>query len=402
MKVIKSLEMLCAFFLGVIVSVSCYAGEGSVLYLHFNKSRIEIKQRINRTEQRIPIKIFRNLVLDDKAWEYFNLKSESHRFQNRTIDTGLVFIDLAENLALLKDMEIVEKELYIEKSNLKFIKLNRTVRIDSIMRINPLTLTEELVILSNNVAGFSHDFGDMSFQDFSKAIKMGDLFIETNSKSYFTTAISLYYQSESSEGVISLQYPNPDTFELRKLKFLEKGGSVWLDYLNFPESISNSSLFVSGYISIGNPSARLQNEVKPDFQIRVIKFPVNIDDKRFWDSIIKLPQPNNIPDPTPTINGKFYGGNISLESIITASGLFIQPSQMGHFPVRFDVISFRISVTGSGKKIVVTANGPLFSVEMTNVLKSLKKGDEVLFDEIIVKGTDKRVRKLSSMVFKIT
>lgn len=106
-----------------------------------------------------------------------------------------------------------------------------------------------------------------------------------------------------------------------------------------------------------------------------------------------------IPDPIPKVGGK-KGGSIT-KNELTAQ-MIVQADLEGFdFDAKFNVTGFTVSATIGGFVKDVPVKSNKITDAQRNIIKSLQKGDKVLFTDITAVGPDGNTRDLSTIVFKI-
>ena len=107
-----------------------------------------------------------------------------------------------------------------------------------------------------------------------------------------------------------------------------------------------------------------------------------------------------IPDPIVTVGGRLLGGSVQPQVLQALTGI-IPLLENFDFPARFDVKIFSMIYNSAGKSEVFVADGPMFTAEMKSVLSSIKTGDVIVFDNVMVVGSDSFSRKLRGITFTI-
>ncbi len=108
-----------------------------------------------------------------------------------------------------------------------------------------------------------------------------------------------------------------------------------------------------------------------------------------------------IPDPQAKIAGSI-GGKLD-KSTLTAAGAIIP--DMGDFAFGdyyFTVVSYQLNTLDKGDyKSSGTINGGQFKGEAANMIAKSKRGDKLMFENIVVKGPDGVQRTLNSIIIEI-
>jgi gliding motility-associated protein GldM len=106
-----------------------------------------------------------------------------------------------------------------------------------------------------------------------------------------------------------------------------------------------------------------------------------------------------IPDPIPKVAGK-KGGSITKNELIAQ--MIVQADlENFDFDAKFLVQEFTVSATIGGFVKDVPVKSNKITEAQKNIIKSLQKGDKVLFTDIRAVGPDGSPRDLSTIVFKI-
>lgn len=106
-----------------------------------------------------------------------------------------------------------------------------------------------------------------------------------------------------------------------------------------------------------------------------------------------------VPDPVAKFGGKTGSANISRSDLTTALGL-IADLENFDFNLKFQVISFDISVLEGQFIKTKGSNGNMVSPEQKDMLKNVKPGNKVFIENIKVKGEDGSIRDLSPINLK--
>ncbi len=110
----------------------------------------------------------------------------------------------------------------------------------------------------------------------------------------------------------------------------------------------------------------------------------------------------SIPNPTSTVDGITQGGNATGKFVEQRRGVVPKQDDFIYGDVHWRVQSFVLSVLKGGQIFKEDNTGPVFNAKCKNLMKGLKKGDAVFIDDIMVKGPDNKLRKVSPMAFNIT
>lgn len=109
-----------------------------------------------------------------------------------------------------------------------------------------------------------------------------------------------------------------------------------------------------------------------------------------------------VPDPVATLDGVSYDAVISKNSLKRHSGVLAKLDDFV-FDVKFEIVSYDFMYrTKSGDVFTVTGNiGPAFSSSIKSYIARADAGDMVFFQNVMVKGPDKKNRKLNSIVLNV-
>lgn len=398
-------------FLLILLGLSKKGYTQSDFILQFGKAKYALTQIKTKDNIRKPIKVFAGWALNDKIWSYFYRKDQYHQYQFGRIDTGVVYTDaLNPEIGLLKDTVseyrriALANEMDIFESGFLKIELDHPAKIDTMVQISPITLNEELVVITDSIGHFMADLGDLSYPDFLSHVEEG-FFIRKANKTYKAKSALLFYSTLQKEKYITIDYNskiNQNTFN-----DLKNSGCVCIRELVFDPEIATEPFPFAGYLTINKPNARLQENVAPSFGKEIITNPfTNFSSKddlaysKKIDSLLTALGNPKIPDPTPTLNGKMAGGNLQFGQLRSFTGIVAVLDDF-KINVQFKVIGFRLRIFSDNKENILHSKGPLFTKEMENEMLKLRKGDSIVFDEIIVTGRDKTVRTLHPMEFFI-
>lgn len=109
-----------------------------------------------------------------------------------------------------------------------------------------------------------------------------------------------------------------------------------------------------------------------------------------------------IPDPVPSIQSKRPSdSSIALGDLKAASGIKAEMESFD-FEVQVAVQSFTMLNVKNGIVTDINATGNKLTSEMTQVIGKLAKGNQIFFQNILVKMPDGSTRKLSNLAFKIS
>lgn len=108
-----------------------------------------------------------------------------------------------------------------------------------------------------------------------------------------------------------------------------------------------------------------------------------------------------VPNPELKLDGITAAGSASATLLKQRNGLVADMGDFIYDGVRWNIVSFTVSVR-KGSDIVPAENvGPLFGEKAKGLLKTLKKGDAVFIDNVVARGPGGQ-RTLPSIAFNIT
>ncbi len=106
-----------------------------------------------------------------------------------------------------------------------------------------------------------------------------------------------------------------------------------------------------------------------------------------------------VPDPIPGVMGK-TGGKINKNVLLAASGVVASMDNFD-FDMQFKVTGFSIFAVINGYVSECATKGHKFSNEQKSLIKSLRRGQRLVIEDITAVGPDGIIRKLPSLTFKI-
>lgn len=108
-----------------------------------------------------------------------------------------------------------------------------------------------------------------------------------------------------------------------------------------------------------------------------------------------------IPDPVPTLGGKYNGGNIKKGTLAAQRGVIALLKDF-EFDAKFTVVSYNFMLVSKGEIFPDRGvKGPSISGKSKNLLKRARPKDIVIFDKIKVRGPDGTTRTIPSLTFTI-
>ena len=107
----------------------------------------------------------------------------------------------------------------------------------------------------------------------------------------------------------------------------------------------------------------------------------------------------DVPDPVAKVAGS-KGGNIRKSVLQVQRGVIAELEQFD-FDIKFTVTSFRVSYNDKGYMIDYDARSNNFTTDQKQLLKRLRKNEQVIIQDIKAVGPDGKTRRLPAIVFKI-
>jgi hypothetical protein len=112
-----------------------------------------------------------------------------------------------------------------------------------------------------------------------------------------------------------------------------------------------------------------------------------------------------VPNPVSTLDGVYEGGKISLAKIRTTRGI-VPLLKNFDFGARFQILSYTVSYRSHKEDNVsppMPVTGPVYDPKIKDIIDSrLQAGDDLFFDNIIVRGPAGDKRKINDMAFAVT
>lgn len=107
----------------------------------------------------------------------------------------------------------------------------------------------------------------------------------------------------------------------------------------------------------------------------------------------------DVPDPVVKVAGE-RGGTIKKNLLVAAGGIEVELEKFD-FDMKFNVQSFNLYTVVDGYTQDVRTNGATFTPEQIKLIKGLKRHQILIIDQVMVKGPDGTIRKLTPISFKI-
>ncbi len=94
-------------------------------------------------------------------------------------------------------------------------------------------------------------------------------------------------------------------------------------------------------------------------------------------------------------------GKLSKNDLLAAGGIIVMMRNFD-FDVNFEEVRFTTSAVVGGIVKEYTSNSNKFTDQQKELIKQLKKGERIYFEDIVCKGPDGKLRNLSAMAFTIS
>jgi gliding motility-associated protein GldM len=112
-----------------------------------------------------------------------------------------------------------------------------------------------------------------------------------------------------------------------------------------------------------------------------------------------------VPSPVSTLDGVYEGGKISLTKIRTTRGIVPQVKNF-EFAARFEILSYTVSYRSHKEDNIsppMAVTGPVYDDKIKDIIeRRLQAGDDIFFDNVIVRGPAGDKRKINDMAFAVT
>lgn len=106
-----------------------------------------------------------------------------------------------------------------------------------------------------------------------------------------------------------------------------------------------------------------------------------------------------VPDPVVKVAGE-RGGTIKKNLLVAAGGVDVELENFD-FDMNFKVQSFNLYTVVDGYTQDIRTNGAAFTPEQLKLIKNMKRHQILIIDQVMVKGPDGTIRKLTPISFKI-
>jgi gliding motility-associated protein GldM len=107
-----------------------------------------------------------------------------------------------------------------------------------------------------------------------------------------------------------------------------------------------------------------------------------------------------VPDPVAYVGNLKADGQMTKAELNGQSGVFARMENFD-FDLKFQVVSFVLSMSINGVYVDKKSNGPGITPEMKSMLAGAKPGNKVFFEQVTVKGPDGTLRKIPGVNIKV-
>ena len=106
----------------------------------------------------------------------------------------------------------------------------------------------------------------------------------------------------------------------------------------------------------------------------------------------------NVPNPTPIIRN-VVNGQVTKTALLAANRLSVELKDFNYDGVYFSVVGYRMRYkTKAGTNKIAKSNRASFTDEIVNAIGMGNVGDKYVFDSIVVKGNDNKIRVLGDII----
>jgi gliding motility-associated protein GldM len=107
-----------------------------------------------------------------------------------------------------------------------------------------------------------------------------------------------------------------------------------------------------------------------------------------------------VPDPVAYFAGKKASDVVSKSQVMASQGV-IAVMENFDFDLKFQVLSFDLSMTISGAEATAKSNGNMISGEQRTYLQKIKQGSKLYIENVKVRGPDGTVRTIPGVTLKV-
>jgi len=107
-----------------------------------------------------------------------------------------------------------------------------------------------------------------------------------------------------------------------------------------------------------------------------------------------------VPDPVAYVGNLKADGMMTKAELQGQSGVFARMENFD-FDLKFNVVSYVMSMNINGVFVEKKANGPGITPEMKQMLTGVKPGNKVFFEQVTVQGPDGTLRKIPGVNIKV-
>jgi gliding motility-associated protein GldM len=107
-----------------------------------------------------------------------------------------------------------------------------------------------------------------------------------------------------------------------------------------------------------------------------------------------------VPDPVCYVGNLKADGQMTKGELAGQSGVFARMDNFD-FDLKFNVVSFVLSMSVNGVFVEKKTNGPAFTPEMKSLMAGAKPGNKVFIEQVTVQGPDGTLRKIPGVNIKV-
>ncbi|MDF1547937.1 MAG: GldM family protein [Bacteroidales bacterium] len=124
---------------------------------------------------------------------------------------------------------------------------------------------------------------------------------------------------------------------------------------------------------------------------------VSVDNKVVFNQEFRV---KTVPDPMPSIKGKWNATLLSKSELIAANGVEVM-LQNFDFDLKFEVIGFNLAAAYNGIAEDARCIGNVFSEQQIELIQKVPSGTKIYIEEIKAKGPDGAIRSLPPIIINI-
>jgi hypothetical protein len=154
-------------------------------------------------------------------------------------------------------------------------------------------------------------------------------------------------------------------------------------------SLTNGSFFRQDNLFFINPK-------RPGNSIVVVYATIDSSRRELMQKEFRV---KPVPDPVPVIANK-RGGMIQRALLLAQTGILASLDNF-EFDIRFTITEFSVSANDRGFYRTITSHSNRFTEEQRSFIRSLNRGQMLIFSDIRAVGPDEEERELSPMILRL-